>query len=219
MIYDFHTHTFLSDGVNSPIEIIRFASAAGYKCIGITDHASYSNIDYLITSVKKDCKLAQDYWDIIAVPGVELTNIPAKSIDELAKYAKELGAGLVIVHGESIVEKVEKGTNWKAVNSKYVDILAHPGIFTIEEAKMAAKNDVYIEITSRNGHNLGNGIVAKIGSEAGVKFLINSDAHSHKGLYRQREQEIVAKGAGLSDKQIEKIFLENNKNFLKKIGY
>jgi histidinol phosphatase-like PHP family hydrolase len=119
MIYDFHTHTFLSDGVNSPIELIRFASAAGYKCIGITDHASYSNIDYLITSVKKDCKLARDYWGIIAVPGVELTNIPAKSVDELAKYAKELGARLVIVHGESIVEKVEKGTNWEAVNSRY----------------------------------------------------------------------------------------------------
>ena len=46
MIYDFHTHTFLSDGGSSPIGLIRFAVAAGYRCIAITDHASYSNLDY-----------------------------------------------------------------------------------------------------------------------------------------------------------------------------
>ena len=88
MIYDFHTHTFLSDGTNSPIELIRFAVAAGYKCIGMTDHASYSNLDCLIEKIKKDCRLAEDYWDIIAVPGVELTNVPAKSINDMQKALK-----------------------------------------------------------------------------------------------------------------------------------
>ena len=219
MIYDFHTHTFLSDGINSPIELIRFAVAAGYRCIGITDHASYSNLDYLIKRIKKDCKLAEDYWDIIAIPGVELTNIPAKSINDMAKNAKELGAKIVVVHGETIVEEVEPGTNWEAVNSKYVDLLAHPGLLTPGEAKAAAENDIYIEITSRVGHSLTNGIVAGVGREAGVKFLISSDSHSHKDLFSYNFQKKVAEGSGLGIDEIKNIFSKNNKYFLAKIGY
>ncbi len=219
MIYDFHTHTFLSDGVNSPIELIRYASAAGYTCIAVTDHASYSNIDELIEAAIKDCRLAEQYWDITAIPGIELTNIPAESIDDMAKYAREKGARLIVVHGESTVEKVEPGTNLQAINSAYVDMLAHPGLITIEEAKIAARNDVYIEITSRVGHCLSNGIVAKLGTEVGVKFLINSDAHSHKDLYMEGMQEKIALAAGLEDWQVDEILNVNSLDFLKKLGY
>lgn len=219
MIYDFHTHTFLSDGSNSPIELIRFAAASGYRCIAITDHASYSNLDYLITRAKKDCELAKKYWDLIAIPGVELTNVPAKSINDMAKSAKELGARIVVVHGESIVEEVESGTNWEAVNSEYVDLLAHPGFFSMEEATVAAKNDVYVEITSKAGHSLTNGIVAKVGREAGVKFLINSDAHSQDDLFRSDFQKKIGLGAGLGEDELKYIFSKNNKDFLKRIGY
>ena len=217
MIYDFHTHTFLSDGGSSPIGLIRFAVSAGYRCIAITDHASYSNLDYLIESIKKDCHLAEKYWDIVAIPGVELTNIPAKSINDMAKDAKELGAKIVVVHGESIVEKVEAGTNLEAVSSKYVDILAHPGIFMPEEANAAARNDVYIEITSRKGHSLTNGIVVKVGREAGVRFLINSDAHKHSDLFQSNFQSKVGIGSGLESDEVENILTKNSKDFLNKI--
>ena len=37
-VYDFHTHTFLSDGVLSPMELIRRAHDKGYAAIAITDH-------------------------------------------------------------------------------------------------------------------------------------------------------------------------------------
>lgn len=219
MIYDFHTHTFLSDGGISPIALIRFAVATGYRCIAITDHASYSNLDYLIEGIKKDCHLAEEYWDIVAIPGVELTNIPAKSINGMAKDAKELGAKIVVVHGESIVEKVEAGTNLEAVSSKYVDILAHPGIFMPDEANAAVRNDVYIEITSRKGHCLTNGTVAKVGREAGVRFLINSDAHTHSDLFQSDFQSKVGIGSGLESDEIENILTKNGKDFLSKIRY
>jgi len=219
MICDFHSHTFFSDGVSSPVELARFAHASGYKCIGFTDHASYSNIDNLIESITRDCNLINQYWNIVAIPGVELTNIPAKSINKMAKYAREKGAKLVVVHGESIVEKVEPGTNWEAVNSKYVDFLAHPGLLTLEEAQIAAKNNIYIEITSRTGHSLSNGMVARIGAQAGVKFLINSDSHSHLDLYCEGRQEIIALGAGFDKKQVKHILDVDVKNFIKKIGY
>ncbi len=219
MIYDFHNHTLLSDGSSNPIELIRFAYAYGYRCIGITDHASYSNLEHLIESVKKDCELAEKYWDIIAVPGVELTNVPAASIDGMARSAKELGARMVLVHGETIVEEVEKGTNLAALRSEYVDLLAHPGIMTSEEASLAAKNDIFIEITSRIGHSLTNGRVVETGRKAGVKFLINSDSHSFSDLYREDFQREVALGSGLSSEEYDRITDYNQKEFLKKIGY
>lgn len=219
MIADFHTHTFLSDGENSPIELIRLAYANGYSIIGITDHVSYSNIDYIIEAATRDCELAGKYWDIAAIPGVELTNIPAESIDEMAKYAKENGARLVVVHGESISENVEAGTDYNAVNSDYVDILAHPGLITPGEAKEAASRGIYLEITCRGGHCLTNGHVVKTGREAGAKFLIDSDSHVHKNLYSGDMQLRVAKGAGLDENEIKEIFDVNVKKLLKKLGY
>ena len=219
MIADFHTHTFLSDGGNSPIELIRLAFANGYSVIGITDHVSYSNIDYVIEATTRDCELAERFWDIKAIPGVELTNIPAKSINELAKYAKENGARLVVVHGESISENVESGTDYNALNSDYVDILAHPGLITLDEARQAAKKGIYLEITSRAGHCLTNGHVVKVGRLAGAKFLINSDSHLHKDLYSNDMQTRVAKGAGLEEDEINEIFKINVEQLLKKAAY
>ncbi|MBM3700130.1 MAG: histidinol phosphate phosphatase domain-containing protein [Actinobacteria bacterium] len=216
-MYDFHTHTFLSDGVNSPIELIRCAYAYGYAAIAITDHVSYSNIEQIIKAVKKDCELAQKYWDIKAIPGVELTHVPAKSIYDMAKYAKECGALLVAVHGQTMVEPVEEGTNLQALGCPYVDFLAHPGLLTDAEAALALKNGIYIEITGRKGHSLSNGHVAQKGLEHGLKFLINSDSHSHNDLFREGMQEKIAMGAGLTPEYAGIILSENNKNFIKKI--
>lgn len=218
MIFDFHTHTFLSDGANSPIELIRIAHANGYSIIGVTDHASYSNIDYIINAVKRDCRLAERYWDIKAIAGVELTNVPAKSIDDMAKYAKEKGAELVLVHGESIAEQVESRTNYYAVNSDYVDILAHPGLIAPEEAGQAASKGIFLEITGRVGHSLTNGHVVKTGRDQGAKFLIDSDSHSHRDLYSGDGQLKVARGAGLDENEVKEIFEKNVGLLLKRIG-
>ncbi len=219
MICDFHTHTFLSDGENSPIELIRFAVARGYSYIALTDHVSYSNIDFIISSLKKDCELAEKFWNIKAIPGVELTNVPAKSIEEMAKESKRLGARIVVVHGETIVESVEPGTNLEAIRSKYVDILAHPGFLKLEEAKLAAENDIFIEISSRAGHSLTNGVVASVGREAGVKFLINSDAHVHEDLFISDKQRKIGLASGLKESEVAEIFDKNIGEVIHRAGY
>ena len=110
-VYDFHTHSVLSDGELIAVELIRRAAVAGYAAIGITDHCGPGSLERLITELKADCVLAQEHWGIKAVPGVELTHLPLTAIPGLAKRAKELGAGIVIVHGETPVEPVLTGTN------------------------------------------------------------------------------------------------------------
>ena len=163
MIYDFHTHTFLSDGVLSPIELIRRAYVRGYGVIAVTDHVGLEEQERVIKTLVGECRRASEEWDILAIPGVEITHVPKNLIAEAAQRAKDLGAQIVVVHGETIVEPVEPGSNLAALKSPCVDILAHPGIITEEEAALAAENEVFLEISSRRGHSLTNGHVAKVG--------------------------------------------------------
>lgn len=217
MVYDFHTHSFLSDGALSPIELIRRAGAKGYQAIAITDHAGLGTLARQVAEVTKDCTLAQQYWGLAAIPGIELTHVPARAIKHLARQAKALGARLVVVHGESPVEPVEPGTNLAAVESPDVDILAHPGLITPEEARLAARNGVFLEISARRGHCLCNGHVARMAALAGARLLLNSDAHEEADLLTPSLARVLAQGAGLEGDAIEEMLQANPKALLDKL--
>lgn len=209
MLYDFHTHTFYSDGVLSPIELIRRAFVKGYSAIAITDHVALGSLGRVINETSDDCALARAHWNILAIPGVELTHLPPQAISEVAQKAKEMGAWLVIVHGETSTEPVERGTNLAAVQSPYVDILAHPGLVTTEEAALAAQNNVFIELTSRTGHSATNAHVALISQKAQARLLVSSDAHNEDDLLTPALAEAVLHQAGLGEHHYEQILNRN----------
>ena len=166
-------------------------------------------MERVLKELIKECRLAEEHWPITAIPGVELTHAPAGSIPDLAQEARELGAELVVVHGETLVEPVEPGTNRAAASCRLVDILAHPGLLTEEEAKLAVANDVFIEITARGGHNTGNGHVVKIGRKVGAKFVVDSDTHQPDNLLTDSWAKAVAKGAGLDEAEVAEATVEN----------
>ena len=209
MVYDFHTHTFLSDGELSPVELIRRAVVNGYQAIGVTDHVGPGNMERVVRELIKECRIAEQYWGIRAIPGVELTHVPAASISDLAREARKCGAELVVVHGETLVEPVEPGTNLAAVSCGTVDILAHPGFLSAEVAALAVQNNVLIEITARGGHNVGNGQVVQAGRAAGVDFVVDSDTHSPGNLLTAEWARTVARGAGLTEAEVEAATVTN----------
>ncbi|MCL2148781.1 MAG: histidinol phosphate phosphatase domain-containing protein [Methanomassiliicoccaceae archaeon] len=202
MRIDLHTHTIFSDGDLTPSELVCRAMELGHAAIAITDHVDATNIDIVVPALVKAAELSGDY--ITVVPGVELTYVPPARIDAMAKRAKALGAEIVVVHGETVVEPVPAKTNLKAAMSPNVDILAHPGLITYEEAKFAAGNNVALEITGRAGHCLTNGHVASVARMAGAKLVVNSDAHTVGNLMDERMAMTVAMGAGLSEEEIRK---------------
>lgn len=216
-MYDFHTHTCLSDGELSPVELIRRASKIGYRGIALTDHVGMGSLERLIMETVEDCRIARECWDIMAVPGVELTHLPPRAIAQAAKRAKDLGAWIVVVHGETIVEPVEKGTNLAAVQSSDVDILAHPGLITLKEAKLAAKNGVFIEVSARKGHSLTNGHVVKTALAAGCTMLLDSDAHDSPDLLMPELAAAILLGAGLGEKESKGILESNPLMLLRKL--
>ena len=217
MVYDFHTHTSLSDGSLSPLELIRRAAASGYRAIAVTDHAGAGYLERVIAETAADCELARASWPILAIPGVELTYLPPSAICETAARAKELGAWLVVVHGETIVEPVEKGTNKAALQCPYVDILAHPGLLMLEEAELAAKSGIFLEISARRGHSLTNGHVARMARLAAAKLLLSSDAHGPADLLTAPLARHIALGAGLDEAESDEMLVANVQTVLKKL--
>ena len=200
---DLHTHCFFSDGVLLPSEQLRRAVAMGYGAIAITDHADASNLEDLTDRLARFWREQGEDFPLVFLPGVELTHVAPRSVAPLARRAKELGAALVVVHGETIVEPVAPGTNAAAVACPDVDILAHPGMITLQEARQAAANGVYLEITSRGGHSLANGHVARVARETGAKLVLNTDTHTPQDMIDQRMACLVAQAAGLTPGEVE----------------
>jgi len=211
---DLHTHSIFSDGDLIPAELIRRAEFAGCRAIAITDHADHSNYDFIIPRVIRVCKKINDFSGIRAIPGVELTHLNPAHIPELAEEVREMGARIVIVHGETIVEPVIPGTNLAAIQS-HVDILAHPGLISEEEVKLAAENSVFLEISAREGHSLTNGHVLQLARKTGAKLVLNTDSHSPSDLINKEFARMVGKGAGMTEGEIEAMF-QNSEYLVRK---
>ena len=216
-MYDFHTHSLLSDGELIPSELVRRAVFKGYEAIAITDHVDFTNVEHVLGSLKKlELHDNSNSGDITVIIGVEISHVPPEKIGKLALKAEDLGAELVVVHGETIVEPVESGTNSAAVSNPSVDILAHPGLISEEEAEIAKENGVYLEITSRKGHCLTNGHVAMVAREVGAKLLLNSDLHSPEDFLTKELGARILAGAGLNHGEVIKVMDENPRELLRR---
>ncbi|MDQ7032568.1 MAG: histidinol phosphate phosphatase domain-containing protein [Desulfonauticus sp.] len=204
---DLHTHTIFSDGELIPAELIRRAKFAGYKAIGISDHVDETNLEFVLKSILPIKKKYALHMGIEVFIGVELTHVSPDLIPECTELARKNGAEYVIVHGETIVEPVARGTNLAALQAR-VDILAHPGLITVEEVKLAAELGVFLEITTRKGHSYTNGHVARLALEHGARLIINNDAHAPGDLVSQEMRKKIALGSGLDQRQ----WIEAEKN-------
>jgi len=195
---DLHTHTVFSDGELIPAELVRRAAVAGYSALAITDHADLSNLDFVVPRIASVADELGAAWGLTVLAGSELTHLPPAQIASATRKARSLGGAIVVCHGETIVEPVAEGTNRAAIEAG-VDILSHPGLITLEEARLAAERGVYLEITTRKGHALCNGHVVRVAREAGALLVVNNDAHAPGDLVSPALARLIALGAGMSD--------------------
>jgi putative hydrolase len=194
---DLHTHSILSDGELLPSELARRAQVKGYRILGISDHVDSSNLEFVVTSMLRLRDRMEYYGHITILPGVELTHVPKGLIPDLIAEARKLGALYVVVHGETLVEPVEEGTNHEAILGG-ADILAHPGLITREDVRLARERGVLLEISARKGHSLANGHVAKLAREEGADLIYDTDTHGPSDLTAEGEARRIVMGAGLS---------------------
>lgn len=204
IMFDLHTHSLLSDGELLPSELARRYEEKGFKAIAVTDHVDLANIKSVVEAIVDFC----NNWPrnrIKVIPGIELTHLPPEQFKKAVDFSRNKGIRLIVAHGETLVEPVLKGTNRAALLTK-IDILSHPGLIKEEDVKLAAKNGIFLEISARQGHCLGNGHVAKLALKFGARLCINSDSHGPSDIPTIETLKEVGLGAGLTDKDLVKVY-------------
>ncbi len=213
---DLHTHTLLSDGELLPSELARRAEEKGYDFIGITDHVDFSNFEDVIKSILRASeRINKNTTGIKVIPGVEITHVNPSEIQGLAREARNCGARIIVVHGETIVEPVLKGTNRRALESD-IDILAHPGLLDKDDAKLAAEREINIEISARKGHSLSNGHIVRLWYEYGFPLVLDTDTHSPENLIDDAFAERLIISAGVKPEDVKKV-LDNSLRLAQKL--
>lgn len=202
---DLHTHTLYSDGELLPTELWRRAQVLGYRFLGVTDHVDASNFEMVFERLQAAAQSLNGGAPPYFIPGLEFTHLPPALIGPLAAAARALGVPLIVVHGETLAEPVAPGTNRAALEAD-INILAHPGLITKEEAALAKERGICLEISARKGHCLANGHVAQIARATGASLILDTDSHSPGDLISRQHAERLAQGAGLSDAEVATLF-------------
>ncbi len=209
---DLHTHTILSDGELLPEELISRCETKGFRCLAITDHVGFSNVEHVVASLRRVCEAYRGVSSVKVIPGAEVTYVHPRLIGKVVELARKAGARIVIGHGETLAEPVPTGTN-RALIEAGVDIVAHPGLITPEEASLAAARNVLLEISGRKGHSLANGHVALVARKAGAGLSFGSDSHDPGDLYTREQALSVLLGCGLDRAEAENVFARGERFF------
>jgi histidinol phosphatase-like PHP family hydrolase len=215
--YDFHSHTFLTDGRASATDMWREADVLGHKALAVTDHVALEDPRPLLDRLRQEA--AQ--WEgaeLTTLVGVEVTMVTPRKIPDVVRAARRAGAEIVIVHGETVANPVPPGTNRASVELNDVDVLAHPGFLTVEEAELAKSHDVILELTARALHMVTNGHVARTALEVGNDLVVDSDAHATDQLVSAHHARQIARGAGVPEATVARVLLDTPRRLLKRCG-
>lgn len=134
------------------------------------------------------------YYDMQIFFGVQLRHIPPALLEKTVQFYRSCGISLIGVHGESISDIVEKGTNFSAVMAK-ADILFNPGLIDEECVKLAKENDVFLEISTHPKHAYTNAHIARLAQKHGAKLVLGSNARTLQEIHSPEMQKSILKGA------------------------
>jgi histidinol phosphatase-like PHP family hydrolase len=200
-------HTLFSDGVLLPAELARRCEVKGFRGLAMTDHVDQSNIDLVVPRLVEAAQKLSSAMSLKVCAGVELTHVRLEHFKELVQRSRAMGAQIVLAHGETLVEPVIPGTNRAAIEAG-VDVLAHPGLISKADVRLAVRKGVRLEISGRKGHSLTNGHVARLATLVQARLTFGSDTHSPEDILDQACAERIAQGAGLGEQQVAAMFAE-----------
>lgn len=193
---DLHVHSTWSDGHNTISQLVEAARAKGYQYLGITDHSPRLKVAGGVSpqDLKKKKKeierLNKGLKDFRILFGTEVEIDLDGNLDYNEKILSEFDIVIAAIHSgfeqsrERLTERLIK-----ACRCSHVDIIAHPfGVHLgkrepcdmdfKEICKVAVDTNTFLEINAfpfRLDLNSANVYFAR---EHGVKFVVNTDAHS-----------------------------------------
>ncbi len=204
-LFDFHTHTTISDGAADPLTMARRCLANGYAAYVCSDHVDAATVDLRVPQIVAACAEVARALALPAIPAVEITRVPPEAVARVAAQARRLGARVVVVHGETLGDHPQPGLNLAAARCPDVDILGHPGLITAAAAAAARESGVHLEITAAPLHAMTNGHVVRVALSEGAPLLLDSDAHRPDSLLTAARAEQLLLGSGLRPEQVEAV--------------
>jgi histidinol phosphatase-like PHP family hydrolase len=195
LMTDFHIQIAETPSANTmdAASAIHYASLAGLRCAGLilpSDGSRFAMLERLSKQVRR----LSLYANLEAWLGVELRHIPPALLPTAVREARDAGAQLVLVHGETLADQAEPGTNFAAVDAG-ADILAHPGLLDKEVAVFAAEKGVALEFTSCPRHGLTNAHTAAMAQKHGCLLVCGSAARCPEELTSRTRWESIILGA------------------------
>lgn len=193
---DLHMHTTWSDGAYSLEEMIEACRKKGYEYMAITDHSEFLRVAGGLTPdrVRKQNEeikaLNEKYDDIFILSGIEMDILPDGRLDFEDELLSELDIVIASIHSSFFQPKsqiMKRLTN--ALQNPHVDIIAHPTGRLIGRRdgyevdmdmliELAKETDTVLELNANPARlDLAYSHLQKA-QEAGVKIVINTDAHN-----------------------------------------
>lgn len=218
---DLHCHTSYNGGEHTIEEMAEEAIKMGYSYLGITDHSKSLRIENgldekrLLEQKKHIDKLNKKYTNFKLFSGVEADILKDGSLDIDDEVLKKLDYVSISIHSGFKMTKEEMTKRiLKVMDNPYVKTLNHPtgmilgkreGYLVDIEAiiKKAKQKGIALEINSYRCDLSSQ--LAKMAKNAGVKLVINSDAHNKKELHNIQFGIYVARRAGLTKEDIYEI--------------
>ncbi|MGH7691333.1 MAG: histidinol phosphate phosphatase domain-containing protein [Candidatus Dormibacteria bacterium] len=207
-VFDFHTHTTISDGHADALAMARRCQQNGYAAYVCSDHVDEGTVGSTVPKIVAACLRVSAELGMVAIPAVEVTRVAPERVARVAAQARSLGALLVVVHGETLGDFPQPGLNLAASSCPDVDILGHPGLITTEAAERAGRNQIHLEISAAGLHGLTNGHVAQVAREVGAALLLDSDAHRPESLLTAERAQQVLAGSGLGAEAVARVAQE-----------
>lgn len=192
---DLHMHSTWSDGAFSLEEMIEACRARGYKYMAITDHSQYLKVANGLTAErlrqqKEEIKrLNEQFDDLTILSGVEMDILPDGTLDYDDELLAEMDIVIASIHSAFSQSKGTIMNRLKtALKNAHVDIIAHPTGRLIGRREgyevdmdmliqLAKETNTALELNANpNRLDLAAEHIRKA-QEAGVKIVINTDAH------------------------------------------
>lgn len=193
---DLHSHTALTDGKNTLEEMVEAAQKLGYEYIANTEHsqrlamAGGLNAEELAKNIKRIDKLNEKLKNFTLLKGIEVDILEDGTLDLPDSILKELDVVIGAVHSRfNLTQEKQTERILRAMDNPYFNILAHPTGRLINEREpyevdmekimfKAKENNCFMEINSQPSRLDLNDYYIKMGREIGIKFAIDTDAHS-----------------------------------------
>jgi DNA polymerase (family X) len=201
---DLHMHSPASDGRSEIEELVQAAKQLGYTYIAISDHSQSSvianglDVKRLQVSIKKIRALNESLQNFTIMISSEVDILLEGSLDYPDEVLAELDFVIASVHS-GLQGSKERSTMriLKAMENPYVNCIGHPtGRMIHVREPMDLDMDAILQQAVETGTAMEvsasplrldlNDIHCRQAVEAGVKLLINTDAHDIHGLHLMR---------------------------------